>query len=182
MNVVGRRDDLLTATRLAGGGALSRLAGVNETMNIERGIQKSLLFAALGFAIPAGVIGLIAIYHFSFHEIHPMDRANDLARLPGMILIPSLGLGILFGLSAFASHAPNCGMTFIRSLIVVAGATLIAILATRPRVRYKAIDPNAWMETVIPLSVAIVATIVVFSYARWMRSAKSANGDIPKQT
>ncbi len=150
-------------------------------MNVERGIQSFLLFAALGFAIPAGVIGLIAFYHFSFHEIHPMDRANDLARLPGMILIPSLGLGILFGLSIVASSTSNRGMTFIQSLIVVAAATLNAILATRPTVRHKAIDPNAWMETVIPLSAAIVATVVVFSYARWMRSAKIAIGNTPRQ-
>jgi Kef-type K+ transport system membrane component KefB len=150
-------------------------------MNIKRGIQKTFLFAAVGFTIPAGVIGLIAIYHFSFQEIHPIDRANDFARLPKMILLPSLGLGMLFGLSAFASYVPERGLTLIRSLIVIADAALIAVIATRPKVRYKSDDPNAWMETVIPISVSIVAAIVVASCARQIRSAE-ANGKMLKQT
>lgn len=130
-------------------------------MNLTRGIQRSLQFAAIGLAIPAIMIGLIAIYHFTFHDIHPMDRENDLARLPAMILIPSFGLALLFGLSAFASFAPNHGMSFIRSLIVVAGATAIAVFATQPRIRRKTVDPDAWLETAIPIAVALIATLAI---------------------
>jgi len=135
-------------------------------MNLEPGIRKSLQFAAIGFAIPAIVIGLIAFYHFAFHDIHPMDRENDLVRLPAMILIPSLGLAMLFGLSAFASLAPKHGMSFIRSLIVVASATLIAVFTTQPRIRRKTVDPDAWLETAIPIAVALIATLAILIYNR----------------
>lgn len=139
-----------------------------ETMDLERGIQKSLKYAAVGFAIPVVVLGTFSIYHFTFHDIHPMDRANDLARLLAMMIIPSLGLAILFGLSAFGSFAPNKGMSFMRSLIVVAGATLIAVFVTQPRIRRKTVDPDAWPETAIPIAVACIATIAVLLYKKWL--------------
>ena len=145
---------------------------MNEAMNIERGFRKSLQYAAIGFAIPVAVIGLIAIYHFTFHDIHPMDRDNDLASLPAMILIPSLGLALLFGLSAFGSFSPRHGLTFVRSLIIVVGSTLIAVIATQPRVRHRAVDPNAWLETAIPLATALIATIFVLFYSKWRTSTK----------
>jgi cytochrome bd-type quinol oxidase subunit 2 len=130
-------------------------------MNLERGIRKSLKYAAFGFTIPIVVIGLIAFYHFTFHDIHPIDRSNDLARLPAMMLVPSIGLAILFGLAAFGSFTPNYGISFIRSFIVISAATMIAVFATRPRIPRKTVDPNAWVETAIPLAVALIATIAI---------------------
>ena len=143
-------------------------------MNIKRGFLKSLQYAAIGFAIPATVIGLIAIYHFTFHDIHPIDRENDIARLPAMMLIPSLELALLFGLSAFASFAPKRGMIFIRSLIIVAGATMIAVFAMRPRFRRKTVDPEAWLEAAIPIAAALIATIAVLLHNKWSRSKEIA--------
>ena len=130
-------------------------------MNLQHRIRKSLQFAAIGLAIPAIVIGLIAFYHFAFHDIPPMDRENDLARLPAMILIPSLGLALIFGLSAFASFSSKPGMSLIRSLIVISGATLMAVFATQPRIGRKTVDPNAWLETAIPITVALIATLAI---------------------
>ncbi len=147
-------------------------------MNIERGVCKSLQYSAVGFAIPAAIIGLIAIYHFTFHEIHPMDRQQDLARLPALILIPSCGLALLFGLAAFGAFTPTNGMSFIRSLIVISTAAMIAVFASRPRVPRKTVDPNAWLETAIPVTVAVIATIVVLLYYRWS-PFKNPDGDKP---
>ena len=144
-------------------------------MNIERGTRKSLQFAAFGFAIPVIVIGLLALYHFTVHDIHPMDQQNDLARLPAMILIPSFGLALVFGLSAFASFTWNHGLSFIRSLIGVAGATLIAVFATQPRVRRKTVDPDAWLETAIPIAVALIATMAILIYNKRMTPLKSSD-------
>ena len=144
-------------------------------MNLEHGIRKSLQYAAIGFAIPAGFIGLIAIYHFTFHDIHPMDRANDLARLPALILIPSIGLAMLFGMAAFGSFAPKDGIPFIRSLIVISAATMIAVFATRPRIPRKTVDPNSWTETVIPLAAALIATISILLYNKWLPSQKDGD-------
>ena len=136
--------------------------------NLERGIRKSLQYAAIGFVIPATVTGLIWLYRFAFLDIHPRDRELDLALLPDVVFGPSIGIALLFGLSAFASFAPNGGMAFTRSLIVVAGATLIAVFATQPRVRRKTThpDPNAWLEVAIPIAVAVVATLAILIYAK----------------
>jgi UDP-N-acetylmuramyl pentapeptide phosphotransferase/UDP-N-acetylglucosamine-1-phosphate transferase len=73
---------------------------------------------------------------------------------------------MLFGLSAFASLAPKNGMSFIRSLIVIASATLIAVFATQPRIRRKTVDPDAWLETAIPIAVALIATLAILIYNR----------------
>jgi peptidoglycan/LPS O-acetylase OafA/YrhL len=146
------------------------------SMNLERGIRKSLIYAAIGFAIPAIVIGLFAIYHFTCHDIHPMDRPDDLARLPALILIPSSGIAILFGMAAFAAFTPNNGITFLRSLIVVSAATMIAMLATRPGMSRKTDDPNAWLETVIPLAVGLFATMSILLYSLALRSQRDGDG------
>lgn len=135
-------------------------------MNLIPEIRKALQFAAIGFAITAIVIGFIAVYHFGFHDIHPIDRENDLVRLPGMILIPSLGLAMLFSLSAVASSTLKNGASFMQSLIVIAGATLISVFATQPRIRTKAVDPDAWLETAIPIATAAVATLAMLIYKR----------------
>lgn len=105
-----------------------------------------------------------------------MDRENDLARLPAIILIPSFGLAMLFGLGALGSFTPKNGMPFIRSLMVISAATLIAVLVTRPRVARRTVDPNAWMETAIPLAVALISTLVILTYNQLTVSQKDDNG------
>jgi hypothetical protein len=136
-------------------------------MNLESGLRKALKYSALGFAISAGTLAMLAIYHFTFHDIHPLDRQNDLARLPDLILVPSFGIAVLFGLSAFGSFTPKRGMKFIRSLTVISGATAIAVFVTREPVLRKTIDSNSWIETAIPIVVALSATIAVLVINKW---------------
>lgn len=145
-------------------------------MDVVHGLRKSLQYAAVGFAIPATVTGLIAMYHLAFHDIHPMDRENDLARLPAMILTLSFGLALLFGLAAFVSFAHRKGLSFIRALIVSSAAALIGVVVTRPRIPRKEIDPNAWTESVIPLIAALAATIVVLLISELRRSQRAGDG------
>ena len=66
-------------------------------MEIERGIQKSIKYAIVGFLIPVFSVGVYWIVYSMFYDIHPIDRENDLARLPLLILVPSTGLA---GISA----------------------------------------------------------------------------------
>jgi cytochrome bd-type quinol oxidase subunit 2 len=152
---------------------------MNETMDIKIKIGKSFQYAAVGFAISVVVIGLIAIYHFTFHEVHPIDRQNDLSRLPQIMLIPSVILGLLFGLSKFASSSHYRGLTLIRSLTVIVGAITIVFFSIRPRVHSKTVDPDAWLETAIPVATALITTIAVLIYNHRLR-AKAANHEIPK--
>ncbi len=147
-------------------------------MNLVCGLRKSLQYAAVGFAIPATVVGSIAMSHLTFHDIHPMDRENDLARLPTMILVPSLGLAVLFGLAAFASFTPRNGLSFIRALIAISAATLIGVAVTRPQMPRKTRDPNAWTEISIPLATALIATIVVLFFNE-RRPSQPKDGDEP---
>jgi len=144
-------------------------------MKIEPRMRKSLRFAAIGFAIPAIVLGLMVGYHFAFHDIHPLDRANDLARVPVMILVPSVGIAILFGLSAFASSASTNGMSFVQSLIGIAGATLMSVVATRPRIRRANADPDGWLETAIPIGVALFATLAIIIYNKQSQPPKGGD-------
>ena len=81
----------------------------------------------------------------------------NLRRLPLLILVPSTGLAILFGLSAYAAFAPNQGVSFIRSLTMIAGATAIAVFSTQPRVNRKTVEQGSWLEVAIPMAVAIIA-------------------------
>lgn len=141
-------------------------------MEFERGIRESLKRAALGFLIPVVVIGLYSILHLTCYEIHPIDRENDLRRLPFLILLPSTGLAILFGLSAYASFAPKQGVSFIRSLTVIAGATAIAVFSTPPKVNLKTVEQGSWVEIVFPMAVAIIATIAILIYSRWTSSCR----------
>ena len=136
-------------------------------MNLKRGIRNALRYAVLGFAISAVTLGMLAIYHFVFRDIHPMDREQDFARLPTLIVIVSLGLAALFALSAFGSFTPNRGLSFMHSLIIVSGATMVSVLVTRPQFPRKSINPNAWQETAIPIATAMIATIFVLSYDKW---------------
>ena len=133
------------------------------------------MYAAIGSATPAIAIAASAICHFSFHDIHPIDRKNDLARLPALILIPSSGLALLFGLAAFGSHRAKHGLSFTRSLIVISIATLIAVFATRPRVQRKSVEPDVWMEVVIPIAVALIATIGILLYNKLTASRDSGS-------
>ena len=142
-------------------------------MNAGLGIQRQLKFAVIGFAIPGLVIGLMAAYHFTFNDIHPLDRANDLAGLPMLILVPSIGLGMLFGLAAIGSSPPSKRVSFVRSLIVISATTAIAVFATRPRIDRKTVDPDTWVEVVVPVAAALVATISVLIYNKCLSPDKT---------
>ena len=144
-------------------------------MNIKHGITQALRFGGIGFLIPASIVGLIAAYHFSFHDIHPMDREKDLAHLPMFVLVPSLGLAALFSLSAFATFTYNGPTSFMRSLAVVSGVTLVTVFATRPRFHLKTANPNGWMEIALPVAAAIVATIMVLLYNRMAHLTSHTN-------
>ena len=142
---------------------------------MNRVARRTMQYATAGFAIPAIFIGLLAFVHFNFREIHPIDQQNDLTRLPAMILIPSFGLATLFALAAIGSNAASRGLSFTRSLMFIAAATLIAVFATRPRVQRKTVEPDAWMETAIPISVALVATIIAVLYNKRRGSQAETN-------
>ena len=145
-------------------------------MDFERGSRESLKHAALGFLIPVVGVGVYTILYLSFYEIHPIDRENDLRRLPLLILVPSTGLAILFGLSAYAAFAPNQGVSFIRSLTMIAGATAIAVFSTQPRVNRKTVEQGSWLEVAIPMAVAIIAAIAILVYSKWT-SARRLESD-----
>ncbi len=149
-------------------------------MNLKRGIRNALRYAGLGFAISAVTLGMLAIYHFVFRDIHPMDREQDFARLPTLIVIVSLGLAALFALSAFGSFTPNRGLSFMHSLIIVSGATMVSVLVTRPQFPRKSINPNAWQETAIPIATAMIATIFLLHYDKWRPLAVVVDEELTK--
>jgi hypothetical protein len=134
-------------------------------MNLERGIAKALQYSVVGFMIPIVVICAATFWNLATNEVHPIDRENDIAQLPGMVLIPSIGIAILFGLSALGSFTPNRGLSFLRSLIFIAGSTLAVIYATysdNPKRGNEPIDPSPWItEIAIPMFVALMATTFV---------------------
>ena len=135
-------------------------------MNLKIGALEALRYAAIGFIIPASIVGLIAAYHFGFHDIHPIDRENDIAKLPMFMLLPLLGLAFLFALAGFATFTFNGGLTFMRSLSVISGVALVAVFASRPRLHFKTENPNVWLEVVMPVVAVLVATTVIMGYNR----------------
>ena len=143
-------------------------------MNIERGVQKSLLLGMAGFLIPVVILGTIKACVFAFGDIHPMDLQQDLQRLPFMILPPALGCGIVFAIAAFASYVPKSGVNFIQSLLIIGSVVVVAILA----VRYKMPGPSAWSETVVAIVAGIIASAVIIGVGVWKRG--SDHPDVPK--
>lgn len=140
-------------------------------MNIARGIRKAILFGILGFLIPVVVIGGISVCVFVFTDIHPTDRQQDIERLPSTILYPAIGCSIGFALAAFASYTPHHGIKFLRSLLIVASFAVVALLLAQPHERNKVPDPNAWIETAVPLIAAVVACGIIFGLGlQWHES------------
>jgi len=134
-------------------------------MEIERGIQKSIKYAIVGFFIPVFSVGVYWIVYPMFYDIHPIDRENDLARLPLLILVSSTGLAVIFGLSGYASFAPKRGISFIRSLMIIAGLTAIAVYSIQPRVHRKNVEQDSSMEIAIPSAAALIATVAILFYS-----------------
>ena len=132
-------------------------------MNFRRGFLYAFLFACVGFSIPALIIGLAAAYHFTFNEIHPMDRAEDLKRLPAIVLIPSVGMGLMFGLSAFCTFATARRIRFARAFIFIASAMILSMFLYSPPLNMKGTDPTAWKLTVYPIVAALMTTMVVLA-------------------
>jgi len=147
-------------------------------MDFSRGLRKALLYALVGFVIPVAFLGLASMYHFMLRDINPRDRENDLARLPLVILTPSIGLASLFGLATLASFAPPDGPPFIRSLIIISAATLVGVVVIRPRPLRKMTDPHAWYAIVVPLGAALTATAILLLISG-LKSHEKADGDDP---
>ncbi len=144
-------------------------------MNITRRIEKSLFFGMIGFLIPIVLFGLIAICIFTFVDIHPNDRQQDIQNLPATILIPAVGCAFIFALAGFAADESKSGISFIRSLMIVSSAILIAVIATAPRVRTKRIDPKAWIEVVVPIGIGILTSLVIVVYNHKKRRSNHAD-------
>lgn len=144
-------------------------------MNIERGFRKSLLLGTTGFLVPVAVLGSVAACVFAFAGTHPMDRQQDIQRLPSMILTPAVGCGIVFALAAFASYTPDSGVNFIRSLLMIGSAVVLAILVTQPHTQYKMPDPNAWIELVVPLVTAVIVSAAILAIGLSKRDPDHAN-------
>ena len=100
-----------------------------------------------------------------FYDIHPIDRENDLVRLPLLILVSSTGLAVIFGLSGYASFAPKRGISFIRSLIIIAGLTAIGVYSIQPKVHRKTVEQGSSMEIAIPSAAALIATVAILFYS-----------------
>ena len=144
-------------------------------MNLKRGVCKALKYGGVGFLIPVSIVGAIAAFHFGVHDIPPVDRENDIARLPMLMLLPSLGLAALFALSAFATFTFSGGLTFMRSLTIISSVALVAVFVSRPRLHFKTVNPNVWLEVVVPVVAVAVATTVIMTYNRMAGATSHTN-------
>ena len=74
-----------------------------------RGLKGALLGAGFGGAIGGILVGLFRLACL-LHDTHPVDRADNLERLPGILLLAALagiGVGAIGGLAA---RLPRKGM------------------------------------------------------------------------
>lgn len=121
-------------------------------MDIPRGIRWAWLLGMIGFLVPVLLIGAVAIFVFTFTEIHPFDRQADMQRLPFTMLPPALGCAYLFALAGFASYAPKHGVNLIRSLLIISATMVIPLAAMQP---HSKMDSNiiAWISLVLVTSI-----------------------------
>jgi hypothetical protein len=89
-------------------------------VKFQRKLVESIKWGAIGTAIPAIILGILS--GVPLREITPMDRENDIAWLPFMVLSPTIGYGFVFALAAFASafDSPRIAAGLITSGVLVA--------------------------------------------------------------
>ena len=140
-------------------------------MNMQRKLRRALIWSLVGFAIPVVVLGMVFGFQLIFADVHPMDREQDIAKLPVQLLFPAIGCAFVFALAAYASGVNTPRLDFIRSLMIVSVVVVVAKLVVTPNPRYKMPDPNAWMEIVIPIVAGLMTCGVLTAVNRSGKSA-----------
>ncbi|QDU07717.1 hypothetical protein [Gimesia aquarii] len=136
-------------------------------MNIKRGLQKSLLFALVGFLIPTVIFSIP--WPTSSDSLTRSERQDQIARQeylirnrPEWILHTGLHSAAVFALAAFAAYTPHKGIRFMRSLILISSVTVLSLLLTDifyPT--YKGLHKNVLIDPGISLIAAVVTMVII---------------------
>jgi membrane-anchored protein YejM (alkaline phosphatase superfamily) len=131
--------------------------------------KRTLIWGATGFAIPIVVLGLVLGLPLVFGDDHPMDRENDIARLPVVMLIPSIGCAFVFVLAARATSVDVPRISLIQSISIIGLAVVVTLLLVTTGPRYKMFDPDSWIKVAAPIGVGLVMCGVIFAINRRTR-------------
>lgn len=128
---------------------------------------RSLRKRAIGFAILIVVLGAVLATSLIIGDLTPADRGNDLANLPGNLLLAAMGCSFVFALAGYAASAESPRISQTRSILIIATVVIIAFLIGTPNPRNKMPDPKAWLATTTPIVAGLViCAVLVFINCR----------------
>lgn len=120
-----------------------------KRLSILRGLAYSILFAPIGFLVPPAYFLLASLIQWLLNgestESPMLMFSDDL----GGMLSPSIGVSVVFAISAFRNFAPAQHIGMIRSLIYVGGILILGgIVASFVTLVFglenNSYDPDPW--------------------------------------
>ncbi len=137
-------------------------------LNLKRGLQKSLLFGLVGFLTPTLLLSIPRpepSASLSRSERQDQIKRNKFyaSQKPAMILRSGALCAIVFALASFAAYAPNTGIRFMRTLMIVSSVTGITIIITHlyTPISKVGIPRSLLIDPGIPIVAAVVATAIL---------------------
>lgn len=137
-------------------------------LNLKRGLLKSLLFGLVGFLTPTVLLSIprsepSASQSRSERQDQIKRNAFYANQKPAMILRSGSLCAIVFALAAFAAYAPNTGIRFMRTLMIISSVTGITIIITHlyTPIRKGGISRSLLIDPGIPIVAAVVATAIL---------------------
>ena len=132
---------------------------VNKRLSVLRGLAYAILFAPIGFLVPPVCFLFAAFAQWLLSgqstESPVIMFSGDL----GGMLSPSIGVSIVFAVSAFRNFSPAQQIGMIRSLIYVGGSLILGALAAALVTLVFGLennsydpDPWLWLKTMIALA------------------------------
>jgi hypothetical protein len=116
--------------------------------------------ALFGAAVAAAIGAILGFLPVVLVDDNPVDRANDLNRLPfRLAFVACCGL-LLGGLAGFASRCSKSGLPFLWCCVIIGGGAIITRFLTEPQMKdisYISLSYLATFVVAVLLAVALAA-------------------------
>jgi hypothetical protein len=129
-------------------------------------VVATLFGAVLASLIGVAFVGIVFGLPVALDAVHPIDRVNDLRKLPSRVTIGAICGAILGGLAVFASRWPRRGVSLVWSVAIIAATAGVARIFTESP--YRVAEPplvNSYLAAGVGAVLAAVG-IVSFGHVR----------------
>ena len=101
-------------------------------MNINRGLIAAFTCSSIGAVSTVFLIAVFAVGNWFFNDTTPAEREFDIRWLATAWIVPSIGVSIYLGLTAFTTYSARTNYGFARTLAIIffVSIPLTSILGT----------------------------------------------------